>query len=128
MDKREAYKRAHAYLTRLRRFKNDVRMPACIMALSNEEGFSPFFVRVLTYTVATAELTNFPLQPLGADESGGGIRLDVVRNTDCGGDAAPERLLGGLDGWVLGGGVSELGMRGEELFLMDTDWLVAAMA
>ena len=58
MDKREAYKRAHAYLTRLRRFKNDVRMPACIMALSNEEGFR-HFCEVLTYTVATAELTNF---------------------------------------------------------------------
>lgn len=58
MDKREAYKRAHAYLTRLRRFKNDVRMPACIMALSNEEGFR-HFGEVLSYTVATAELTNF---------------------------------------------------------------------
>lgn len=91
MDKREAYKRAHAYLTRLRRFKNDVRMPACIMALSNEEGFR-HFCEVLTYTVATAELTNFRYSRSGlmslAEEYGWTwyetqIAEETLRLNDC---------------------------------------------
>lgn len=91
MDKREAYKRAHAYLTRLRRFKNDVRMPACILALSNEEGFR-HFCEVLTYTVATAELTNFRYSRLGlmslAEEYGWTwyetqIAEETLRLNDC---------------------------------------------
>lgn len=91
MDKREAYKRAHAYLTRLRRFKNDVRMPACIMALSNEEGFR-HFCEVLTYTVATAELTNFRYSRSGlmslAEEYGWTwyetqIAEETLRMNDC---------------------------------------------
>lgn len=91
MDKREAYKRAHAYLTRLRRFKNDVRMPACIMALSNEEGFR-HFCEVLTYLVATAELTNFRYSRSGlmslAEEYGWTwyetqIAEETLRLNDC---------------------------------------------
>ena len=91
MDKREAFKRAHAYLTRLRRFKNDVRMPACIMALSNEEGFR-HFCEVLTYTVATAELTNFRYIRSGlmslAEENGWTwyetqIAEETLRLNDC---------------------------------------------
>lgn len=78
MDKREAYKRAHAYLTRLRRFKNDVRMPACIMALSNEEGFRRF-CEVLTYTVATAELTNFRYSRSGLMS----LAEETLRLNDC---------------------------------------------
>ena len=69
-------------------------------------GVSPFWRGAVVFG-GDGGADEFPLQPLGADEPGGGIRLDVVRNADCGGDAAPERLLGGLDGWVLGGGVSE---------------------
>ena len=91
MDKREAYIRAHDYLTRLRRFKNDVRMPACIMALSNEEGFR-HFCEVLTYTVATAELTNFRYSRSGlmslAEEYGWTwyetqIAEETLRLNDC---------------------------------------------
>lgn len=91
MDKREAYKRAHAYLTRLRRFKNDVRMPACIMALSNEEGFR-HFCEVLSYLVATAELTNFRYSRSGlmslAEEYGWTwyetqIAEETLRLNDC---------------------------------------------
>lgn len=91
MDKREAYKRAHAYLTRLRRFKNDVRMPASILALSNEEGFR-HFGEVLSYLVATAELTNFRYSRSGlmslAEEYGWTwyetqIAEETLRLNDC---------------------------------------------
>lgn len=91
MDKHEAYKRAHAYLTRLRRYKNDVRMPACIMALSNEEGFL-HFGEVLTYAVASAQMANFRYSRAGlmslAEEYGWTwyetqIAEETLRLNDC---------------------------------------------
>ena len=91
MDKREARERARNYLARLRRFKNDVRMPACIMALSNEEGFR-HFGEVLTYTVALAEMSNFRYSRQGlmrlAEEYGWTrfetqIAEETLRLNDC---------------------------------------------
>lgn len=91
MDKREARKRARNYLTRLRRLQDEVRMPACILALSNEEGFRRF-CEVLTYAVATAELTNFRYSRSGlmslAEEYGWTwyetqIAEETLRLNDC---------------------------------------------
>lgn len=91
MDKREAYKRAHAYLTRLRGLKNDVRMPECIMALSNEEGFL-HFGEVLSYAVASAQMANFCYSRAGlmrlAEEYGWThfetqIAEETLRLNDC---------------------------------------------
>lgn len=66
-------------------------MPACIMALSNEEGFRRF-CEVLTYAVATAELTNFRYSRSGlmslAEEYGWTwyetqIAEETLRLNDC---------------------------------------------